>query len=156
MKYYQAKHLWFILPLLLASIGFVFLQVNRTVKPGQSESPIVKIGKNKIQVDLASTREEQTQGLSDRPYICDDCGMLFIFPEKQIRSFWMKNMLFPLDIIWIDGERIVKIHKNLPPEDENPSTSYSSNVPVDYVLELNAGYCDENGIKEGDKIEKWL
>lgn len=78
--------------------------------------------------------------------------MLFVFAEKDIKSFWMKDMNFPLDIIWLNGEKIVKISHNLPPEGRQPTNTYSSGVPVDYVLEVPAGFCDTNKIKEGNTV----
>jgi uncharacterized protein len=152
MKYYKTKHLLFIIPILLAISAFILIQANEMISPINSEGSYVEIENRMIRVDLAITRDEQIQGLSDRAELCSDCGMLFLFPEKQVRSFWMKNMKFPIDIVWIDGDRIVKIDKNLPPEGEFPEISYNSLVGVDKVLELNAGYCDKHNIKIGSKI----
>lgn len=151
MKYYKARHLVFIIPIIFFAFAFIFFQTNEDVKRGSSEVSYVKIGSNIIKIDLAISREEQIRGLSGRKSLCPDCGLLFIFPQRQVRSFWMKNMNFPIDIIWIDGGKIVKIDKDLPPEGEFPEKSYSSVVPADIVLEVNAGYSDRHNIKEGDK-----
>jgi uncharacterized membrane protein (UPF0127 family) len=156
MKYYKARHLIFIIPILFLCVSFIFFQMNKNVKPSSSEGSFIKLGGEIIRVELALTREEQIQGLSDRESLCPDCGMLFIFPERQVRSFWMKNMLFSIDIVWIDNNKIVKIDRDLQPEGEKPEHNYSSIMPVDTVLELNAGYCDLHNIKEGDRVEKNL
>lgn len=114
--------------------------------------PVVKINNITIPVEISDTPAKQVQGLSDRAELDSESGMLFIFPDKRIRQFWMKNMHFPIDIIWINDDKIVNISKNLPPEGELPDKTYSSESDVNYVLEVNAGFCDGNGIKTGDKI----
>lgn len=106
-----------------------------------------------IKVDVADTLESRYKGLSGKQELCADCGMLFVFPDKAVRTFVMRSMNFPLDIIWIDGDEIKKVSKNLPPEGPNPAINYSSDVPANYVLEVNGGFADENGIKYGDKFK---
>jgi hypothetical protein len=109
------------------------------------------ISEKKIKVEIASTPEAHYRGLSNREQLCPDCGMFFIFPDKQIRSFVMREMNFPLDIVFINSGEIVKIAADARPE-SYPAVAYSSSEPVDAVLELNAGYCSEKNIKIGDKI----
>ena len=112
----------------------------------------VKINGHEITVEIADTPESQFQGLSGRKILCADCGMLFVFSDKKERTFVMRNMNFPLDIIFIDGVQIVKIDKNLPPEGAVPKNFYSSGVQVDFVLEVNGGLAGKNDIKVGDKV----
>jgi uncharacterized membrane protein (UPF0127 family) len=112
----------------------------------------VEINGVKIFVEIADEPGEQIQGLSDRENLCADCGLLFIFPEKKVRNFWMKNMHFPIDIIWISDNKILNISHNLPPEGEHPANTYSSAEPVDYVLEVNAGWTEKRGVGVGDKV----
>ena len=77
-------------------------------------------------------------------------GMLFIFPDERYQSFWMLNTLFSLDMIFINSKKeIVTIHKNTKPLSEQ---SYPSSEPAQYVLEVNAGFCDRYNIKQGDKV----
>jgi uncharacterized protein len=82
-------------------------------------------------------------------------GMLFVYPREVETSFWMKNTLIPLDMIFIDGDgEIVKIHENAIPGD---LTSIPSGGPVRFVLELNGGRSDEIGIEVGDQvINAWI
>jgi hypothetical protein len=76
--------------------------------------------------------------------------MLFIFPNEQIRSFYMKNTLISLDIIYLNkSQKVVSIQKNAKPMDEK---SLPSNFPAKYVLEVNGGLSDELNIIEGDSI----
>lgn len=103
-------------------------------------------------LELALSPEQRYQGLSGRENLCSDCGMLFLFDDSAQRTFVMRNMLFPLDIIFIDGETIVDIYKNLPPEGAITQNSYGSTGPVDKVLEINGGRADELGLKIGNNI----
>jgi uncharacterized membrane protein (UPF0127 family) len=105
----------------------------------------------KIKVETATTDSVRYQGLSNRESLCKNCGMLFVWPDKTIRTFVMRNMRFPLDIIFIADDKIVKIDSNLAPEGPNPKEIYESSVPVNYVLEINGGLSDLYGIEVGDE-----
>ena len=104
-----------------------------------------------LRLEIADSPTERTQGLSDRPSLPDDSGMLFIFDEPGYYSFWMKNMLFPIDIIWLDENwRIVKIDENILPETYPALLDPPS--PVKYVLEINAGKARELELELGERI----
>ena len=105
-----------------------------------------------IPVEVADTAETRRMGLSYRESLDKDSGMLFDMKKRAESSFWMKDMNFALDIVWIDGEKIVNISKNLPPEGNQPDMHYSSEFPIDYVLEVNDGFCEKNNINIGDNI----
>ncbi|MFH1030403.1 MAG: DUF192 domain-containing protein [bacterium] len=113
---------------------------------------ILVINGNEIKVEIADTFETRYKGLSNRDNLCEDCGMLFAFNEKDTRTFVMRDMKFGLDIIWIADGRIVKIDENLPAEGFAPKIMYSSTSPVDMVLEVNEGYCYKKGIKLDDFV----
>lgn len=118
--------------------------------------PYLTINDSRVNLSIADTPPAQAQGLSYQKSLDEDNGMLFIFSEKKNMSFWMKDMNFPLDIVWISGNTIVKIDKNLPPEGNNPQINYYSGAPVDYVLEVNGNFCDKNNIKVGDEVKYFL
>lgn len=104
----------------------------------------------RIEIEIADDEESRMTGLMYRSKMEEDQGMLFIFPEERQQSFWMRNTVLPLDIIFVNSKReIVTIHNNTKPFDEN---SYPSTAPAIYVVEVNAGYCAKHGIKVGDKI----
>ena len=142
--------------LIILIFGFlVFLRLDKTVDKSGTKKVIItnQAGDDVVvNVEVADTKKSQAQGLSDRKELKNGDGMLFIFPGKEIRSFWMKNMNFGLDIIWLDGDEITKISQNLPPERETPQIIYSSGNPVNYVLEVPAGFCEKNNIKIGNKV----
>jgi len=112
----------------------------------------VVINNKSIYLEIADQPLKQLKGLSNRKTLAANSGMLFVYPDKKIRSFWMKDMNFPLDIIWINDDKIVGINKNLAPEGNQPIRSYKSPVPVNYVIEVNSGFTDKYGIKIDDYV----
>jgi uncharacterized membrane protein (UPF0127 family) len=109
------------------------------------DNPIIK-----IDIEIADNDYERQLGLMNRQSMEEMQGMLFIFPQQQYQSFWMRNTLFSLDMLFINSNKeIVTIHKNTTPLSEQ---SYPSSAPAIYVLEVNAGFCDRHNIKLGDKI----
>ncbi|OUS00567.1 hypothetical protein A9Q86_10165 [Flavobacteriales bacterium 33_180_T64] len=104
-----------------------------------------------LDIEIADNAYETQTGLMYRKSMKDNCAMLFIFPNVEPRSFYMKNTEIPLDIIYISEEKsIVNIQKNAIPMDE---TSLPSEAPAKYVLEVNAGLSDTWNLEKGDKIE---
>ena len=109
---------------------------------------IVKIGNEKFYSEVVLSDTKMKKGLGGRNKLCDSCAMLFKFPQVGKYSFWMKDMRFPLDIIWIKDGTVVHIEKNI---SENFSETLSPQVDTDSVLEINAGNVDKFNIKIGDK-----
>jgi len=112
---------------------------------------VVLVGKT-LNVYLARTPLEREVGLSAFQGIADNQGMLFIFDLPEKPGFWMKDMKFPIDIIWINGNQVVDLTKNLP-AGSNELTKYYPNVEIDRVIEVNAGWSKKNNLKVGDSIE---
>lgn len=103
---------------------------------------------------IANDDKSRQIGLSDRKSLDKNTGMLFIFPKKGLYSFWMKNTQIPLDMIWINDNKIVYIEKNAPPQ-----AGKNSNLPIytptqeaNYVLEVNGGESDKYKFKKGDTV----
>jgi len=104
-------------------------------------------------VEVADTPEKRAQGLMFRQELADDGGMLFIFPEQGIYSFWMKNTLIPLDIIWIDKEqKVVFIKQDALPCKTDICPSNNPEKEAKYVLELKAGIVEAIGLEAADKF----
>jgi hypothetical protein len=101
-------------------------------------------------VELALTPQQQAHGLMGRTQMAEDAGMLFVFPAEGERSFWMKNTLIPLDMLFIkkDGT-IMRAHDAAKPND---LTSIKSNGPALAVLEINGGVAKKLGIMDGDSV----
>lgn len=113
----------------------------------------VNIGSTRIAVEIATSTAVQEKGLSGRPSLPPSSGMLFVFSEPKIRSFWMPDMRFPLDIVWINNNKVVDITANVS-DDFNPENPilYTPSSPAQYVLEVNAGFAAHQHIKIGDSV----
>ena len=110
-----------------------------------ASNPIIK-----IDIEIADNDYERQLGLMNRQSMEELQGMLFLFPQEEIQSFWMRNTLFSLDILFINSQKeIVTIHKNTKPLSEQ---SYPSSKPAIYVLEVNAGFCERHNVNLGDKV----
>lgn len=105
-----------------------------------------------IHLEIADTWPKQIQGLSGRQTMPENYGMLFIYPQYQLQNFWMKDMHFPLDFLWIKDDTIVGVLTDIPPSMDQPLPTYQSPEPVNFVLELNAGIVKKFNIKIGDTI----
>lgn len=119
-------------------------------------SPAVRhvlLKERSLTLEIATTDAEQYQGLSDRQSICPSCGMLFVFNDSAERTFVMRRMHFPLDIVWINDGVIEKIDYNLSPEMNEPYTLYRSGKPVNRVLELPAGGAQSYNLQSGERID---
>ncbi len=116
-----------------------------------SETIPVSIGHTILNVFVADTDYFRRLGLGGRKSILENEGMLFVFDKSALHSFWMKDMLFAIDIIWLDeSKRVVFIEKNVFP-DSYPK-NFVPTVPAKYVLETNSGFSDKNGVLIGDSV----
>ena len=119
---------------------------------GASEVKSLLIGNREINVILVQTPEERQMGLSGRTNLPANTGMLFVFENSGQYGFWMKDMLFSIDIIWLSADkRIVYIEKNVKPE--TFPKAFSPKDPALYVLEVEAGFSDKNNIQIGDAVK---
>lgn len=118
----------------------------------QSQPIVVLPSGTVITVEIAEDDTQRIRGLSGRAGLPSERGMLFLHEESTIQSYWMKDMGFPIDVIWIDGDRVVGFVEDAQP-DEPPLTIYSSPVPVDKVLEVSSGFVAQNSLKIGDILD---
>lgn len=111
-------------------------------------------GKNliKINAEIADDEQEQTKGLMFREKLNENEGMLFVFGDEAMQTFWMKNTLIPLDMIFINKDFEIVDIKNAVPCKEEPCALYKSSKPVKYVLEVNGNFTAKNSIRIGDGI----
>jgi len=105
-----------------------------------------------LQLELAQTPPQWEKGLSNRANLLDGFGMLFIFPQPHVPLFWMKDVNFPLDMIWLTNNRVVDLSLNVPVNKSSTPPTLSPKVPVDMVLEVPAGWVEKNGIKLNDEL----
>jgi hypothetical protein len=109
----------------------------------------MRIGDQSFELELALTEAQQELGLMHRDHLDSDKGMLFIFPDMQVRTFWNHDVSFPLDLVFLDSSgKIVSIKQMQKFNDLN----VSSDVPAKYAIELNEGTAANVGIKIGDSL----
>ncbi len=137
--------------LIVIFIGFFLAYVLSTNQSATVE--IITSEKTvKIYAEIANSPEKWQRGLMSREKLSEYGGMLFIFPDEQPRSFWMKNTLIPLDIIFVASNfTIVDIRASFQPCKSDPCESYRS-VPAKYVIEVNGGFIERNNIEVADKM----
>ena len=150
------KYSKLIIIILIILVAIIFLSRCFSIYSNKSELEHGKaiINGQEVWLEIAKTPAEQEKGLSGRDALAEDEGMLFVFEVKGKPAFWMKDMKFPLDLIWLDNDKVVDISKNVPvPAGENPLPLYRPVSDINYVLEVNAGFAAKNNLQLGDKIQ---
>ena len=110
-----------------------------------------------IVTEIADTFEKRSKGLSGRDNLANDSAMVFVFNTENYYSFWMPDMNFPIDIVWLDSEyKVVDVAKNVEPMPELEQKNlpmYVNKEPAMYAVEFNAGFFDLNNLALGQKIK---
>lgn len=106
----------------------------------------------RVRAEVAQTASARKTGLMLRQQLAAKEGMLFVFPKEEQQGIWMKNMLFPLDIIWIsEDKKVVYIAASALPCMQT-CNAIAPNVKAKYVLEVNAGFTDRYSVRTGEKV----
>jgi uncharacterized membrane protein (UPF0127 family) len=153
------KNKIYVITAIIICVGILFIWFLRAQAPA-SNSPTaqnsenfktVRIGTATIRAELATTKAEQVQGLSGRTSLPENTGMLFVFDRPSYWSIWMKDMNFPIDVLWItDDFKVSDIVENMLPT-SYPKT-YMPHVPVRYVLEVPIWTVKTYGIAVGQAV----
>lgn len=115
-----------------------------------SQTHVISLGDVTLNVTIADTPEARTQGLSGQSGLVEGTGMLFVFPEDGLYAFWMKDMRFSIDILWISHEgEVVHAERDVAPE--TYPEAFQPTLPVRYVLEVPAGFSQQHNISVGSK-----
>lgn len=140
----------------ITAIGLIFSQPIDTVEKEKVNATFQADNKTTwATLEVADTKKKREIGLMNQTELGKHQGMVFIFPDEDMRGFWMKNTLIPLDMIFLDENKEVINVETAYPE---PNTSeqnleiYRSERPAKYVIELNAGFADNYSISEGSKV----
>jgi uncharacterized membrane protein (UPF0127 family) len=134
----------------VASIALGAIYFNQKPKQGDLSFPQHNLN---LRIERAEALAQQAKGLMYRESLDENSGMLFIFTSEAKRTFWMKNTLIPLDLIFINGDKkIVEIKENFEPCREDNCPSYASVAKAQYVLEVNAGFVQKNQIQIGEEV----
>jgi hypothetical protein len=138
--------------LLILGILIVFILIFIKIDYLNPKSPTAEINGHVFSLYLAKTAQEQEVGLAKFNKIDKNQGMLFIFQKDDYYAFWMKNMKFPIDIIFINKDKVVDIFQNVPVSTNGTLPVYTTKTKADKVLEINAGLAKKYGIKIGTKV----
>ena len=139
--------------IILGVIALVATVVVKTVLWETRPRTLVTVGGLVYRADVADTDALRTKGLSGRSGIGSDEAMLFLFDRDGSWPIWMKDMKFPIDIIWINSKnKIVHIERNVEPDGE-PHTQYRSEEPARYVLEVASGQVKQANISVGQSVK---
>jgi uncharacterized protein len=140
----------------LVVIGVIYTIFLRETQPSlfsTYKTKTIHVGTATLEVFIADTNEKRIQGLMNIPRLEGNTGMVFTFPTATPRTFWNKNTLINLDLIWIANNRIIGISALPSITQSTDSIRVSSPGAVDTVIEVNAGWVHKNGIKIGDSIK---
>lgn len=140
--------------LFLVMTFFIVINIGNILNREKLTTGQVIINDQVINVQVSKTIYQQITGLSNRDSLDANSGMLFVYGTYKIRSFWMNEMNFPLDIIWIRDDAVVDISANLPASlaDQKELPTYQPKIEVNYVLEVNSGFAELHNIQIGDKV----
>ncbi len=111
-----------------------------------------EIDGEKILLENAKTERDKIKGLANRPYIEENTGMVFFYESQSEQAFWMRNVNFPLDIIFMRESKITRMYKNAKPCTTEICKIYTSKGLTDKVIELPAGFCKKHKLKKGNFI----
>lgn len=156
MKKFIIQFILLVIVILGATYLYKSDPVNLPFTPQKAKLTEVLVGSTRINVEIADTKDKRAKGLGGRQSLASDSGMLFIFEGVDRRQFWMKDVSFALDFIWIREDKIVDVTENVPPQPgvaDKDLTIYQSNEPVDKILEVNGGFVRVNNVKIGDNIK---
>lgn len=158
MDFKKNNKLLFIFIVLIAAFALFLLAffISGSNNKNMDKLGSAVINGKKINLEIVKTIEDVSRGLGGRDNLESDNGMLFIFSRSDYYAFWMKDMRFPIDIIWIQDDAVVDISKNVPAEQGvslEKLKLYQPRQKANRVLELNAGFTDKNNIKIGDKVK---
>ncbi len=134
MKYSSLRKILFLGLVIILAVVFILVMWEQV--PSTFYPKTVSLEGRAFSLEIAATREAQARGLSGRESLCDTCGMLFTFRLAAQQSFWMKDMRFPLDIIWLRDGEVVAIEHTIPAD---ASAIFSPESSANQVLEVNAG-----------------
>lgn len=142
--------------LLIVTVGLVvFTRKEGSIVPYVPENsflPEILVDGTPVKVLVADTAEEHMRGLSGHDPLPLNQGMLFIFQDEGVRKIWMKEMKFPIDVMWIDAGGVIQyMESNVQPE-TYPEV-FGPDYPVSFVLEMPAGFVEVYNIEVGDEVE---
>ena len=150
--------LFVLIVIVAVPVGYVLFNLNSAGTRGQGElasSSYAELGPLALMIEVADTEATRQLGLSGRESLAKNAGLLFDFGKSGVHGIWMKDMNFPIDILWLDENfLVVDIKTNADPASyfQSPPRVFEPSVPASYVLEVNAGTVAGYNIKPGDEL----
>lgn len=138
------KIIIYLLLVIVIFIGIILVYINI------NKTKTITINNKYYKVEVVTDLLSKTKGLSNREKLTNIDGMLFVYSAPEIQNFWMKDMRFDLDLIWINNNKIIGLTKNISFKDQ--FRQYSSALPCDWVLEVPSGKVDQEHWQIGDTI----
>jgi uncharacterized protein len=156
MKHQHHRHAAQHFPPWLLAFAFLFLSVIfwfLLFPHAAASSAQLKVGKRVLTLEVAETNSAREQGLSGRASLGRDAGMLFVFPKSGVYPFWMKDMHFSLDMVWVSHGKVVDVVSLPPPSPTSTSIpAYTPRASADMVIELNEGEAQTLGLIPGGRV----
>ncbi len=140
------KPLLFILVFVFIILAFFYIN-----KPADSKKTTIRLGQEFFLAEIADNPEKREKGLSGRKELCEKCAMLFFFDNPDNRNFWMKDMQFDIDVIWVKGNKIVDIRSNVSHSKGEQEKIHSPEM-ADKIIEVRAGKSENLRLKIGDEV----
>lgn len=140
--------------IILALVVFVlFISIpDKTFSKKQNSFTLASINKKKVYLEVADNDYKRTKGLMNHSELNYQQGMLFIFDDINQVYFWMKNVNYPLDMVFLKNNQIVNIYSGVPTCKNQVCPLYPSVYPVNKVIELKSGFCKKYNVKIGQKV----
>ncbi len=153
MKNFIRSNIAYIIPVIIVIVFLIFVSSMYIMPSSENvEKRSIYINVEEFSVEIAETAQERSRGLQFHEPLKENEGMLFVFQREGRHGFWMPNMAFSLDMIWISSDfKIIHIEKDVPPCESMPCVSYKPENPALYVLEINSGRSSE--MKIGDSVD---
>lgn len=150
---------WSAVAIFTVGLVWIFLAQYGRV-PLEPHPALAEIRGHRMVLEMVSEEESRARGLGNHAPLSDAEGMLFVFPVAEVRTFWMKGMTFPIDIVWLTGLdpsllRVVGYEENVDPQigaSDYELKLYASPEPVSYVLEVRGGLMKMLGVRLGDSV----
>lgn len=154
----QNRRLGWLIIIILIIIGIIVYGLWRANHRGprfMADSELVLPDGSQVQIALLTTKAEKYRGFSGMRQPCPDCGLLFVWPALYQPVIVMRDMLFPLDLVWLRDKQIVQLTLNIQPEEgeESELTKYEPSEPIDAVLEVPAGFAGRHNLKIGQFVD---
>lgn len=146
---------WLWISIIVIALGVIIALYMKTLAKRESTTAVLRVGQASYQVATLDTVASQAMGLSGLPTMAENVGALFVFGTVDPRYFWMHDMRFSLDVVWIRDGVVIGLQENIPHPAANDGqiARFQSSEPCNWVLELNAGQIAKQGIKVGDTVE---